>query len=362
MIYFDNAATQKPCEAAIKIFEKAQREDFFNPNALYLHAQKIEGQIGRVRTEILSSLSLNAFHNLIFCSGATEANNTAILQAKKFKNKKILISAGEHPSVFDTAKSLFDSHDTIDLKPNGQVCIESLTKKLTHEVCMVCVCLVNGETGAISDIEKISKIVKDFDNEILILVDCVQGLNKVDVKLPSIVDFYTFSAHKIAGLKGVGALAYRQKINIKPLMIGGGQENGLRSGTQNVGAILAFGEVIKQQTDKNYVKKLNTYLREKLQKIDRAVIISDKNISSPYILSFCLKGIRSETVVRLLAEKDIIVSNGSACSSKSKTNRTLSAMGVSKELIEGAIRISFCESNTTQEIDILISELGRILS
>ena len=359
MIYLDNAATTKPCKDAVEAQNYAN-EFFFNPSALYLPAVKIETQINKVRQKILNKLNLTSSHNAIFTSGATEANNLALFQATRFKGKTILVSEGEHPAVYNYAKNCEGMNfATINLTPSGEVDLEDLKNKLSNNVALVSVMQVSNETGAINNLAEVSKIVKNFSPSIMLHCDAVQGFCKIEERLPSTIDFITISSHKIHGLKGTGALIYKTTQNIKPLLKGGGQESDLRSGTQNVGGILALGAAIDHDTGLEAVKKLSAYTRQILSQKITGVLLNGEG--SPYIINFSIDYARSETIVRLLEEENIYVSNGSACSSRHADNRTLAAMGTAKKFIEGTIRISFCKENSKEEIDIFADKLAKIL-
>ena len=357
MIYFDNAATTKPCEGAIEA-QNYSNKFFFNPSALYLPALKIEGEINKVRQKILAKLNFCATHNLIFTSGATEANNLALFQASRFKGKTILIGGGEHPSIYQFLRGSETKFLEIALTKTGEVDLDDLKKKLTSDVAMVSIMQVSNETGAITDIEKVLKTVKSFSDKIWLHCDAVQGFCKIPQQLPKGVDLISISSHKINGLKGTGALIYENSLNLKPHIKGGGQEFDLRSGTLNVGGILAFGAAVDIKRDYRAMEKLNAYTREKLLEIPGAYL---NGSGSPYIINVSLEGARSEVIVRMLEEYEIYISNGSACSSRSGDNRILSAMGVPKKLIEGTIRISFCEDNTKGQVDNFIKRLREVL-
>jgi len=351
MIYLDNAATTKPTESVLKAFNYAQL-NFFNPSANYIESTKLSVEINAVRQKILNFLHAQNSYNLIFTSGATEANNTAIWQANKFKNKTILVSLGEHASIFESVKNCGLNYKTINLKQDGTVDENHLIKLLQeNDVSMVAIMHVNNETGAINNIPDLSKIVKQHNKSIMFLCDGVQGFCKFKINLENFnVDFYTISAHKVNGLKGIGALIYKNNINLKTFIFGGGQEFNLRSGTENVGGILSFSEAVVDRSENlEYIKNLKNNFIKNIKQL-KDIKINAEN-GSDYILSISCKGVRSEVVVRLMSEKGVNISSGSACHSRHQDNRVLNAMGISGEYLLGTNRISFSNDNTIEEID-----------
>lgn len=364
MIYLDNAGTTKPYDEVVEKFSRDSREEYFNISAMYQEAFDLGRMIDAVRGYFLSILNSREGDRIIFTSGATEANNIAILGSSQMKNKRYLFSTGEHPSVYNTAlflKSQGYNVEFIPLQRNGQVDYNALDKMCDGEVCFVSTMLVSNETGAINDIEKISHIVKGKAPKAIIHVDGVQALGKISIDVRKChIDLLSMSSHKIGGLKGCGALYVSSNINIKPTYFGGGQEYGVRSGTVNASAILSFRKALEirmNNLEQNYKKAENIkgYLLEKLKKYKNAIVTS--NNGSPYIISILFKGNRGETIQRFLNSKGIIVGTGSACSSRKAGNRTLQEMGYSKDEIMGAIRISLFDNNTKEDIDVLIAAL-----
>lgn len=350
MIYLDNAATTKLSKQAIDVF-KYTIENFYNPSANYIEATKLNVQINGVRQKILNFLHAEKNYSLIFCSGATEANNMAVLQASKFKNKTILVSLGEHASVFESVKNSGRNYKTINLKKDGTVDESHLTRLLNeNDVSLVAIMHVNNETGAVNDIVKLCKIVKEKNKNIEFLCDGVQGFTKLKVNLENFnVDYYTISAHKIGGIKGVGALIYKNTCNLKTLIYGGGQEFNLRSGTENVYGILSFGEVVKDRIlEIDNIAKLRKCFLEQIKDVDNIKINAIN--ASPYILSVSAKGVRSEVVVRSMSDRGVCISSGSACHSRHQDNRVLSSMGIEKEYLLGTNRFSFSIDNTLDEV------------
>lgn len=359
MVFLDNASTTKMREQFGELLYKYNENEYYNAGALYKCGTKVANDISLARKTILSCLGGKLGDNFVFTSGATEANNLAINVAKRFKKGKILISVGEHPAVYNCAVELknqgFDV-EFVGLNKTGGVDEDDFLKKMTKDVCFVSVMHISNETGAINNIQKLVKIAKNVNKNVIFHSDGVQAFGKIDVNVSALgVDLYTITAHKIHGAKGVGGLYVKQGINLRPQTFGGGQENGLRSGTENVAGIVVFASAVKYAKDNlksnyDYITNLKKVLLAELDKIDfKPIIVSDENCS-PYIVSILCKNLRGETILHKLDDEGFMVGNGSACSTKKRGNRILSSAGFSENEIEGALRISFSEYNTTDEI------------
>ena len=269
----------------------------------------------------------------------------------------MLISAGEHPSVFNSAMKLKNKGvvvEVIELTKEGQVDICDLESKIDEKVKLVCIMMVSNETGAINDIQNIVKIVKSKNKNALFLCDGVQGFGKLKICLDVLnVDFFVVSGHKIHAPKGIGVLITKKDININPLIVGGGQENGQRSGTENVSGIMALekaAQIVTKNIDEKYekVQRIKNTIIDGLKDSDANLVINGDN-TSPYILSVSIPGIRGEVLLHMLEEDGVLVATGSACSSKNSDNRVLAAMGRTKAEILGNIRLSF---NAEDEYDL----------
>ena len=365
MIYFDNAATTKPTCEALEIFKNESANNYFNSSAQYSLSFNLYKDIEEIKKDISRLLCGNG--KIVFTSGATEANNLAIFGSTFYKNKKYLFSSGEHPSVYNCAMELKNKGynvDFISLKKNGEIDYDELKHKMDSNVCFVSAMLVNNETGAINDIKKIREIVDEKNKDCVLHTDCVQGLGKIKIDLDSWgVNLCSISAHKINGIKGIGALYISSNTKIKNIVFGGGQEYGLRSGTTNYPAIKSFYYSIKtaiqkQLLDFEKVLTLKNNLIDKLQSCNfNNLIIVSNDKCSPYITSLLFKGIKGETIMRYLSACEILISTGSACSSNKVGNRILENMGFAKNDTAGSIRISFSGQNTIEEIDIFVEKL-----
>lgn len=364
MIYLDNAATTKPSLTALNKAQVFNSEYFFNPSALYSGGLKCAQQIKEAKQSILKCLG-STNHEVIFTSCGSESDNTAILRS--VKRGVYVTDKGEHAAVYKSFLELKNNGqkvEFIDLNSDGSVCVEKLYDYIkNNNVDFVSIVHVNNETGAINDVNAIAKKIKTINNRIVFHVDGVQAYGKLPYKLSQEVDLYSISAHKINGLKGVGALIRKKNLNIAPLIIGGGQEGGLRSGTENVFGIKVFQYAseekfasIKENFDN--INKIKKYFIDNLDK-DIFELISSEN-SSPYILSVSAVGLRGEVIMHSLEEFGIIIGNGSACSSKNRYSRVLEACGYSHEVLDGVLRISFSTESTLEEAIVAVEKINQV--
>ncbi|MBO5908218.1 MAG: cysteine desulfurase [Clostridia bacterium] len=355
--YLDNSATTKPCEQSIKYLNDAICNNWGNPSSLHSLGINAEEIINSCKKTIATFISCRE-DEILFTSGGTEANNIAILGAALSRQKRgnrIITTAFEHPSVLETVKALeTKGFEVVYLKPqkNGAISLEELKNAINQKTILVSIMLVNNEIGAIQPVSEVAKIVKSSGAPALIHCDAVQGFGKLDIKVSSLgVDLMTFSGHKIHAPKGIGALYKKKGVNILPNTFGGGQQNGLRSGTEPVpliaaleGAIKALPPISQQIND---IQKLRDLAAKKLSML--GVCINSPNDALPYILNVSLEGYRSETLLHFLDAKGVYVSSGSACS-KGATSQTLKALSLSAGRIDSALRISFSRYNTETDI------------
>lgn len=366
MIYLDNAATTRPDFDALLYAQKFNNEFFYNPSALYQGGIDNSKEIKNAKNAILSALGVNdRDFEVVFTSCGSESDNTAIFCAKK--RGLFVTTKGEHSAVYKSFLELKQRGITvefIDLLTDGSVNVDKLVDYVkNNNVDFLSIVHVNNETGAINDVNYIANIVKEINSKIIIHVDGVQAFCKIPYLLSKNIDLYSISAHKINGVKGVGALIKRKNLVISPLIYGGGQENGLRSGTENVFGIKVFEYVTNKhkntlKEDYDYVKTLKDYSILNLNK-DLWTVISSEN-SSPYILSISARGLRGEIIMHALEEYGIIVGNGSACSSKSRFSRVIEACGYKKDILDGVVRVSFSNQTTQQDVVEAINRLNEI--
>ena len=367
-IYLDNAATTRPCEPAVSAVFRNMVEDYGNPSSLHKIGLTAEQNVTEARKAVAAALVCDP-QCVTFTSGATECNNTAIFGAAKNygkRKKKIVVSAIEHPSVAEPIKYLEEKEgfEVVRIKPSrdGEIDPEDFIEAVDENTCLASCMLVNNETGAIQPVRKIfSRIKRDFP-ECITHCDAVQGFMKMPIKSAEIfADVIVVSGHKVHAVKGVGAMYIRKGIRIAPLLLGGGQEKNLRSGTESVPLIAGFGAAIRALMPTVGVahenaEKISAYLLKKLSKLDYITVNSTAENTSPYIINFSVEGIRSEIMLHFLESRDIYVSSGSACA-KGAHSSVLTAMGVSDKLADSAVRVSICRTTTMGEIDVLVTAL-----
>ena len=360
-IYLDNSATTRPCEAAVEQMLHAMREDFYNPSALYAPAMGPEKMMKKCREQILQSVHAPQGSRVVFVSGGTEADNLAILgQQKKCRDKRILYSAGEHPAVKEACQAVEGAQAVaVPYTREGVVDLQALEELMDESVALICIMQVNNETGAIQPLEAIGELKKRLCPQAHFHVDGVQGYLRVPFDMKAChADSYALSGHKIHAPKGIGALYVKKGVRILPRTFGGKQERKLRTGTEALPLIGAFGVAVSEldiQKSLDTVKELKGYLTEKLINFED-ITINSPETATPYILNFSVKGIRSETMLHHLASKGVYVSSGSACSKGGKSH-VLSALGFEDNRADSALRVSFSKHNTTEDCDALIYAL-----
>lgn len=355
MIYFDNAATTKPDEECLKAAEKYLYSEFYNPSALYKGGYGLQREIVQSRNNILSLIADRENFDLIFTSCGSEADNQAIFCGGRRGN--IVTTAGEHSAVYSAVNELKQRGMEVrfaKIGVDGSVDTEDLLRLIDERTSLVSVIHVNNETGAINDIVKIAKLVKAKNRYCLFHSDGVQAFGKIAFKLSKEIDLYSVSAHKIGGIKGVGALIKRKGLILKPYIYGGGQENGLRSGTENVFGIKNFeyAALKKFKKIKENYSKAHSLKRLIIDNLDRSLFkIISGEFSSPYILSISAEGLRGETLLHEADDAGLIVGTGSACSSneKKRFSRTIIACGLGEKIADGVLRLSFSSENSEDE-------------
>jgi len=368
-MFFDNASTTKVDVEILEEFKRINEEHYYNPGGLYAGGRSSKQFLeNSCRKGVLKCL--NATGNLIFTGSATEANNMALFGFVKKNTKKILVSMGEHPSVYNSALELKNrGFDVVfvNLDKSGCVDFQDFCNKMTPDVDLVSIMHVSNETGAINDIASLVDYSKEINPKVVFHCDGVQAVGKIDVDIDDLgVDMYTMSAHKIHGLKGVGALFVKSSINLKPIIFGGGQEQGLRSGTENLLGIysLACSVVCSSENLDNNFKYILSLKNKFLSMLEFSNIkykLHSTEGASPYIVSIGFDGCRAETLLNMLSDRGVFVGNGSACSSKNMGNRILENMGIDRSGIEGNLRISFSKYNTENEVKELVDVLNEVV-
>lgn len=364
--YLDNSATTQVCKEAADAAYRMMRENYGNPSSLHKAGIQAETAVEDARRIIADSLSVS-FKNILFTSGGTEANNTVLFgaaEALKRRGNRIVVSAIEHSSVYESAKRLAELGYDVQFAPvdgSGVLDIEAFKSLLTDKTILVSVMTVNNETGSIQPIEQLAKLVHKSCPEALFHTDAVQAYGKIPLKPKKIVvDLMSISAHKIHGVKGCGALYIRDGARILPLLYGGEQQKKLRPGTESSPLISAFGTaasiaVADLSVNTEAIKELNAYALDQLQAIGD-VTINSPETALPYIINISVAGIRSETMLHHLEQSGVYVSSSSACA-KGKRSYVLEAMSLPDDRIDSSLRISFSKYNTKEDIDALIEGL-----
>ena len=380
MIYFDNSATTKISDGALAKMTQVMREHFGNPSSLHKLGLDAEKEMEDARRKILTSLGImrGVKGELIFTSGGTESNNIAILGVVNSKQRKgnevILTTQGEHSSVENVLCQLEKGGYRVIRVPtlNGELDLDLI--RANAKGCILATFMhVNNETGAIYDVKKAFDIVREQSPNAVCHSDCVQSYMKVKFNKKSIgADLISISAHKINGAKGVGALYIDPNIiktkRITSIVYGGGQEENLRSGTENVYGIVAFGQASSEHYSKlaseiEYMQSVKDYIIEGLKNVGGVSVNLPKS-SACHIINLTVKGVKSETLLHFLSSKEIYVSSGSACSSNGahKASPSLIAFGLSADLADSSVRVSLCPQNTREEADKLTEAIKEACS
>ncbi len=366
--YLDNSATTRPSDGVTATMVESMRDGYFNPSSLYAPAMEAERAMLACRAEIARALTARP-EDVVFTSGGTEANNLAILGAIAAGrgSARVLVSSTEHPSVlaaYDELRARGQEVVVLPVDREGQLDWAQLEKALSGGAALVSAMQVNNESGAVLDARKLAETVRALSPAAMIHVDGVQGFLRMPFDSRG-VDFYTLSAHKLHGPKGVGALVMGPKARVKPRQVGGGQEKGLRSGTENTPGIAGLRQAICEMRGMGDVGK---QLRAKklrlwnaiLQAVPRAEVFGPApEAGAPHILNVGFPGVRGEVMLHALEGDGVYVSTGSACSSKKrKVSPVLIAMGIPAERAECAIRFSMSPHTTEEEIDYAAERVG----
>lgn len=355
MIYLDHAAATPVSERVFEAMKPYFSDDFFNPSAAYLPAKKVAADYENAKAMIGHAIGAKA-NDIVITAGATEANNLAL----NVTTSPILFLVTEHDSVRKVAKQY--GGEAIAVDKNGRILLEDLKSKITDETMLISVSLANNELGVIQPLSEIAAIIRDirFDRlkrgiktPLYLHSDASQAMNLLDVNVARLgVDLMTLNAAKVYGPKGVGALYVAHGVKLQPLTRGGGQENGLRSGTENVPGVVGFATAIaeaKEHINGNR-KKYAAWRKILLSELHDYELINKKHALDNFVV-LCYNGIDAERLVFLLEEKGIYVSTGAACAaSKGVRSHVLAAIGLSDEEIAGSLRLTMGETNTEEQI------------
>lgn len=370
-IYLDNCSTTKPREEVIEEIVHFLRFEYGNPSSLHRLGFNIEKKIEEVRKTIGDFLKVDK-NEIYFTSGGTESNNLAIqsiIERYKRVGKHIITTKIEHSSVLNPIKNYEEKGYEVtylNVDSNGIFSLKELKESIREDTILISIMQVNNEIGSIQPIWEIKNILEERNSKALIHVDGIQAFGKIPIDIGGWgVDTFSFSGHKIYGPKGIGGLYVNKNLKIAPIIFGGNQEKGLRSGTENVPGIMGLGkavEIIENNFDeeRKRVANLKSYFIKKLEDEIHHIHINSPlgENYSPYVLNISFKYVRGEVLLHYLEDKGIYVSTGSACSSKgTEKSHVLSQLGLSDTEIEGAIRICFSYENTEEDIDYTIEVL-----
>ncbi|MCF6515786.1 aminotransferase class V-fold PLP-dependent enzyme [Lactobacillus sp. S2-2] len=362
MIYFDNSATTKINDDALKSYQKVSETYWGNPSSLHKFGEESFSLLNQSRKQIADLFNVNS-DEIFFTSGGTEGDNWIIkgvaLNKKKFGNH-IITSSIEHPAVMNSLHQLEDNGFEVTYLPvdeDGRVSVDSLKEAINENTILVSIMGINNEIGAVQPIDEISNLLSHYP-KIDFHVDAVQTVGKGDINffLNENVNYATFSGHKFHGPRGVGFVYIQRGKRLDPLIAGGGQEKNQRSGTENVPAIVAMSKALRITLDNYDVKiqgqkSIKEMILNHIQNFDKVVPFSKDNDNfAPHILCFAIKGVRGETIVHAFEQYDIYISTTSACSSKKQQiSGTLKSMNIEDDIATSAVRISLDEDNTKDE-------------
>ena len=360
-IYLDNSSTTRPYQSVCDKVADVMRNNYGNPSSLHRLGIAAEKEIKEATSGIADALGVRT-DEIFYTSGGTESNNLAIRGVcAASRHKKIVSTPIEHPATLNTLYSLEEQGYTVEFAPvdsDGKVILSEFEELITPDTALVTAMLVNNEIGTVEPIAKMSKIVRKKAPDAYFHVDAVQGFCKVPCKPSELgIDLMSISGHKIHGPKGTGVLYIKKGTHLDPILFGGGQQKGIRPGTENVPGIAGLGVAAKQchtnsKTSTEHMRKVLNRLKQKLVENIDNIRINTPEDCAPHILNVSFGGARSEVLLHSLENEGIYVSSGSACSShKKEPSYVLTAIGVDRTMIDGSIRFSLCEFNTEAEAD-----------
>lgn len=363
-VYLDNSATTKSFEDVAQLVATIMCRDYGNPSSLHNKGMEAEQYVRQAKEIIAKNLKVNE-KEIFFTSGGTEADNIALIGSAmaNYRAGRHMITTGiEHPAVLQTMRYLEEQGFKVTYLPvdrNGAIRLEDLQDAITRDTILVSIMHTNNEIGTLQPIAEAGNLIKKINPNVIFHVDAVQGFGKFRIYPKRMnIDLLSVSGHKIHGPKGVGFLYINEKIKIKPIVYGGGQQQGMRSGTENVPGIAGIARAVEniygnldEEVERLY--GLKEYFIDGVEKIDQVRINGRKGRDgAPHIVSVSIRGVRSEVMLHALEEKGIYVSAGSACAArKPQTSETLKAIGVEKDLLHSTIRFSFSIFTTKEEID-----------
>lgn len=373
-VYLDNSATTKSFEDVAQLVAKIMCRDYGNPSSLHNKGMEAEQYVRQAKEIIAKNLKVNE-KEIFFTSGGTEADNIALIgsaMANYRAGRHMITTRIEHPAVLQTMRYLEEQGFKVTYLPvdrSGMIRLEDLQNAITRDTILVSIMHTNNEIGTLQPVAEAGSLIKKIDPGIIFHVDAVQGFGKFRIYPKRMnIDLLSVSGHKIHGPKGVGFLYINEKIKIKPIVYGGGQQQGMRSGTENVPGIAGIARAVEniygnldEEVERLY--GLKEYFIDGVEKIDQVKINGLRGRDgAPHIVSVSIRGVRSEVMLHALEEKGIYVSAGSACAArKPQTSETLKAIGVEKDLLSSTIRFSFSVFTTREEIDYTLQAMYEIV-
>ena len=373
-VYLDNSATTKCLDSVAGIVTKVMCEDYGNPSSMHMKGVQAENYVKMAKSVIAKNLKVNE-KEIYFTSGGTESDNLAIIgvaMANHRAGKHLITTSIEHPAVLRTMEYLETQGFCVTYLPvdgNGRVRLVDLEQALTPDTILVSMMHTNNEIGSLQPLAEAGNLIKRYNPNIVFHVDAVQGYGKFRIYPKKMgIDLMSVSGHKIHGPKGIGFLYINEKVKIKPISYGGGQQKGMRSGTDNVPGIAGIAKAVEEvykylEKDVERLYSLKEYFVNGLMQIPEVTINGYTGYdSAPHIISASIRGIRSEVILHALEDRGIYVSAGSACSAKKQSaSSTLKAIGVEKELLDSTIRFSLSIFTTREEIDYTLKVLYDII-
>ena len=368
-VYLDNAATTVVFEEVAELMATVMTKDFGNPSSLHRKGLAAEHYIRDAKEAIAKQLKVEP-KEIYFTSGGTESNNTALIgaaMANQRQGKHIISSSIEHASVLQPLAYLEEQGFEITYLPveqDGTISLDALQKAIRPDTILVTIMGVNNEVGAIEPIAEVAQVIKDSGQNILFHVDAIQMFGKLPIYPKRLgIDLLSVSGHKIHGPKGSGFLYVKEKTKIKPLILGGNQQSGFRSGTENVPAIAGLGKATQIMADMTEnIQQMRELKAHFIARVTQLEDCFDHSGEAPHIISITFRGVRSEVLLHALEDKGVYVSSGSACSSnKPELSSTLLNMGLSKADAESTLRFSLCVHTTKEELDYAADCIAQLL-
>jgi cysteine desulfurase len=375
--YLDNSATTKAFDEVIEVVARTMTQDYGNPSSMHHKGVVAENYVKEAQKRIAATLKAEP-KEILLTSGGTESDNMAIIgtaRAMCRRGKHIITTSIEHPAVLNTCAYLEKEGFEVTylgVDAQGRVSLEDLEEAIRPDTILVSMMLVNNEIGTMQPVAEAGELIKKINKDIVFHVDAVQGYGKLQINPKKMgIDLMSVSGHKIHGPKGIGFLYIRNGVRIVPINYGGGQQNGLRSGTLNVPGIAGLGlaaEKIYKNLDEETSKMRelrNYFIKEITSRLEDTYIngvTDDESKCAPHIISLSIKGVRAEVVLHALEEKEIYVSSGSACATNNPhVSATLKAIGLDSSLLDSTIRISMSVFTTKEQIDYTIEQLCEII-